>query len=223
MAKLGVGAVASAVKGIGFSKGTFKALRVQLRQDIMSSTESSAIMRAEISRVFQMANRRIQNIERTGLYSPALEALGKGDIERYTKFSMVADSWTDLKREYAKAVGFLRQPTSTATGTREYCNYLKRTYDLSDEDFQRMVDYLKGKSKSIEDEDYVERYLMQYKDFTGEAEQEAQDVSSMIENEAVSVMNALQANLDTSVNKMVNKVDWGKAFSLESELENLLS
>lgn len=204
-----------------FSSKTFRNKKVELRQDIMNSTESNPTLRKEIARVFQMANRRIQNIENAGLMSPAVEALGKQGIERYTKFSMRMESWTALKMEYAKAVAFLRQPTSTATGTREYNNYLKATYNLTDQEFNYMIKYLQDKLTSMSDTDFVERYLMRYKDFTGEMEMEAQSLSSMMESDAVSIERALQANVEKAVDDVVDTIDWDKAFKLEDEASRL--
>ena len=204
-----------------FSDKSFRNKKVELRQDIMNSTESNPILRKEIARVFQMANRRIQNIEHAGLMSPAVEALGKQGIDRYTKFSMKMDSWTELKMEYARAVAFLRQPTSTATGTREYNNYLKNTYGLTDDEFNYMIKYLQDKLTSMSDTDFVERYLMRYKDFTGEMEMEAKSLSSMIESDAVSIEQALQANVEKAVDAVVDTIDWDKAFKLEDEKRDL--
>lgn len=186
----------------------------------MNASQSSPTMRKEIARVFQMANRRIQNIENTGLYSPALEALGKQDIDRFTKFS-TAMPWTDLKMEYARAVSFLRQPTSTATGVREYSNHIMQTYDLTENEYRLMIDNLKGKLTSLSDSDFVERYLMRYKDFTGELEAEAQSLSSMIESDAVSITAALDSSVEKAVDKVVEQVDWQNAFRLEDEAQRL--
>lgn len=186
----------------------------------MNASQSSPTMRKEIARVFQMANRRIQNIENTGLYSPALEALGKQDIDRYTKFS-TAMSWTDLKMEYAKAVSFLRQPTSTATGVREYSNHIMASYDLTEQEYRLMIDNLKGKLTSLSDSDFVERYLMRYKDFTGELEAEAQSLSAMIESDAVALTAALDSNIEKAVDKVVESIDWQHAYKLENEAERL--
>lgn len=204
-----------------FSNKSFRQLKIELRQDIMNATESNPTIRKEIARVFQMANRRIQNIENAGLMSPAVEALGKQGIERYTKFSTAMGSWTELKMEYAKAVSFLRQPTSTATGTREYNNYLKATYELTDEEFDYMVKYLQDKLTSMSDTDFVERYLMRYKDFTGEMEMEAQSLASMIEADAVSITTALEMNTNKAVDDVVDTIDWEKAYQLEDEAKRL--
>lgn len=181
---------------IGFTNKTFALTsKVQLDKQIMDAIESRGYLRKEIARVFQQANRRIQNVEKSGIVSPAVVALNKGDIKGFAKFSM-RHSWEDLKIEYAKAVSFLRQPTSTATGTKEYAEHLKKAYDLDDKSFTLLQNKLMGKIASVSDERFLEQYLMQYKDFTGELEQESRDVSDQIEDDAVRIENALDDAID---------------------------
>lgn len=181
---------------IGFSSRTFRATgKAHIKKDIINAVESSPSLRKEISRVFQQANRRIQNIEKNGVVSPAVVALNKGDVKGYSKFSM-RHSWNDLKIEYSKAIAFLQQPTSTATGTNEYAKHLKDTYKLTDDEFSLMQNKLIGKIASVSDEKFLEQYLMQYKDFTGELEQESRDVSDQIESDAVKIADNLQNTID---------------------------
>lgn len=181
---------------IEYSDNTFrKTSKLQVKREILQAITSEPENRKEIARVFQMANRRIQNIENSGLLSPAVSALNKNDITRYSKFSMKHD-WQTLKTEYAKAVSFLRQPTSTLTGLREYNKHLKSVYDLSDDEFELMSKSLNTKLSSISDTNFVERYLMRYKDFTGELEAESRDVSDQIESEAYKLQEALDNEID---------------------------
>lgn len=181
---------------IGFSKRTFASTsKISVDKQIMDAIESRGYLRKEIARVLHQANRRIQNVERTGLVSPAVVALNKGDVKGFAKFSMKHD-WNDLKIEYSKAVSFLQQPTSTASGTREYTDHLKKSYDLNDKEFKLLQDKLMGKIASVSDERFLEQYLMQYKDFTGELEQESRDVSDQIEDDAVRIENALDNAID---------------------------
>jgi hypothetical protein len=210
---------------IGFSKRTFASTaKIHVDKQIMDAIESRGYLRKEIARVFQQANRRIQNVERSGFVSPAVVALNKGDIKRFTKFSMKHD-WNDLKIEYSKAISFLQQPTSTASGTREYSNHLKKSYKLNDEEFKLMQDKLMGKIASVSDERFLEQYLMQYKDFTGELEQESRDVSDQIEDDAVKIENALDAAIeqiakDPNSEAFVNGVDH---FKTDEPLKKILS
>lgn len=209
---------------IGFTNKTFAFIgKVQLDKQILTAVESRGYLRKEIARVFQQANRRIQNVEKSGIVSPAVVALNKGNITGFTKFSM-RHSWEDLKIEYSKAVSFLRQPTSTATGTKEYAEHLKKAYDLDDKSFALMQDKLMGKIASVSDERFLEQYLMQYKDFTGELEQESKDVSDQIEDDAVKIENALddaleQIGNDPNAEAFINDVD---SYNTDKPLKRIL-
>jgi hypothetical protein len=191
---------------IPFSPSVFAhTSKTRLNKEILQAVESSPELRKEISRVFQQANRRIQNIEKAGLISPAVAALHR-DTGKYTKFSMNQD-WESLKIEYGKAISFLRQPTSTASGTRQYNEHLRATYDLSKEEFDLMARNLQGKLNSVSDTEFVEKYLMRYKDFTGELEQSALDISTQIESEAVSIQRAIDDNIQREANKISGQLD----------------
>ena len=209
---------------IGFTNKTFALTsKVHLDKQILTAVESRGYLRKEIARVFQQANRRIQNVEKTGIVSPAVVALNKGDITGFTKFSM-RHSWEDLKIEYSKAVSFLRQPTSTAVGTKEYAEHLKKAYDLDDKSFALMQNKLMGKIASVSDERFLEQYLMQYKDFTGELEQESKDVSDQIEDDAVKIENALddaleQIGNDPNAEAFINDVD---SYNTDEPLKRIL-
>lgn len=209
---------------IGFTNKTFALTsKAQLDKQILTAVESRGYLRKEIARVFQQANRRIQNVEKSGIVSPAVVALNKGNITGFTKFSM-RHSWEDLKIEYSKAVSFLRQPTSTATGTKEYAEHLKKAYDLDDKSFTLMQNKLMGKIASVSDERFLEQYLMQYKDFTGELEQESKDVSDQIEDDAVKIENALddaleQIGNDPNAEAFINDVD---SYNTDEPLKRIL-
>lgn len=191
---------------IKFTKSVFGATqRAKIKKEILQAVESSPEYRKEIARVFQMANRRIQNIEQSGQLSPAVQALNKGDIKGFTKFSMKGD-WNTLKIEYGKAISFLRQPTSTAQGARQYGQHLQRMYDLTPDEYNLMARNLQGKLNSVSDSDFVERYLMRYKDFTGEMEQSASDISTQIESEAQSISRAIESDLNRQADNIANEV-----------------
>ena len=203
---------------IGFSNRTFRASsNVHIKKDVITAIEQSPELRKEIARVFQQANRRIQNVENSGIVSPAVVALNKGDIKGFTKFSMKHD-WDELKIEYSKAISFLQQPTSTASGTKEYALHLKKTYNLTDKEFSIMQNNLVGKIASVSDQKFLEQYLMQYKDFTGELEQESKDVSDQIESDAIKIADSVQRNIDNAgemVESAVQKIlDSFKDFGL---------
>lgn len=200
---------------INFTKSVLGATqRAKIKKEILQAIESSPEYRKEIARVFQMANRRIQNIEASGQLSPAVQALNKGDIQGFTKFSMHGD-WNTLKIEYGKAISFLRQPTSTAQGARQYVQHLQHMYDLTPDEYNLIARNLQGKLSSVSDIDFVERYLMRYKDFTGEMEQSAQDISTQIESEAESISHAIDAEIERKANDVVDDMD--------NDIERILS
>lgn len=163
-----------------------------------------------------MANRRIQNIEQSGQLSPAVQALNKGDIKGFTKFSMKGD-WNTLKIEYGKAISFLRQPTGTAQGARQYGQHLQRMYDLTPDEYNLMARNLQGKLNSVSDNDFVERYLMRYKDFTGEMEQSASDISTQIESEAQSISRAIDAEIERQANEVADQME-----DMQNDIERIL-
>lgn len=202
---------------IKFTKSVFGATqRAKIKKEILQAVESSPEYRKEIARVFQMANRRIQNIEQSGQLSPAVQALNKGDIQGFTKFSMKGD-WNTLKIEYGKAISFLRQPTSTTQGARQYGQHLQRMYDLTPDEYNLTARNLQGKLNSVSDSDFVERYLMRYKDFTGEMEQSASDISTQIESEARSISRAIDAEIERQANEVADAMD-----EMGNEIERIL-
>ena len=202
---------------IKFTKSVYGATqRAKIKKEILQAVESSPEYRKEIARVFQIANRRIQNIEQSGQLSPAVQSLNKGDIKGFTKFSMKGD-WNTLKIEYGKAISFLHQPTSTAQGARQYGQHLQRIYDLTPEEYNLMSRSLQGKLNSVSDSDFVERYLMRYKDFTGEMEQSASDISTQIESESQSISRAIDAEIERQANEVADTME-----DIENETERIL-
>lgn len=202
---------------IKFTKSVFGATqRAKIKKEILQAVESSPEYRKEIARVFQMANRRIQNIEQSGQLSPAVQALNKVDIQGFTKFSMKGD-WNTLKIEYGKAISFLRQPTSTAQGARQYGQHLQRMYNLTPDEYNLMARNLQGKLNSVSDSDFVERYLMRYKDFTGEMEQSASDISTLIESEAQSISRAIDAEIERQANEVADAME-----DTQKDIESIL-
>lgn len=192
---------------IGFSIKIINTInKEKLRKDIIKSLESSPEYRKEIRRVFQVANRRIQNIENDGLLSPAVQALKKDDVKGFSKFSMSGKTWDELKLEYGRAIAFLRQPTSTASGTRQYNEHLRQVYDLTKDEFNAMKDNLLSKLTSLSKSNFVEKYLMRYKDFTGEMEQSASDISTQIESEAESIQRAIDNDIKRQANNAVQEI-----------------
>lgn len=153
-----------------------------LRSDIINADVSNKETRKEIQRIFHIANRRLQNIENAGVYSPAAKAvLNQLDgYSGFSKFSMQNKDWNEIKQEYAIAVEFLRKPSSTATGARQLQKQVQKDLGLNNWQMERLTkqfmypdnpsDYFDISSSFEETINYFERA--------------ANDVAAQIENAA---------------------------------------
>lgn len=113
-----------------FSTSVIKAINKPLNQDITNAVIGSRGLKTLVNKVLQQANRRIQNIENAGLASPAVKAVySERGKKNYTYFSTSGlnpsnpNDWEVIKYEYGRAMSFLNNPTSTATGARQYIKY----------------------------------------------------------------------------------------------------
>lgn len=221
------GQAASAKGGrnpIGYSNRTFGFTGgYHLDANLMALQVSDTKARQEMLRVFQVANRRIQNINASGLPSPAVQSIGADGADSYSFFH-ASPNWGEMQSQYARAISFLNQPTSTLTGTKEYLQNIITANGLTEKDFQYIIDYMQGKSLDSRTYDYVDRYLMNYKDFTGDFEQAVSDVSDMLESDAERLTNALEQQtrdaVDTS-QEMIAQQEYQTANELIRQAEML--
>lgn len=65
--------------------------------------------------IFQNANRRLRNLEKNGLLSPAYAAAMKEG-----KFGARGKDYNQLTHEYARAISFLNLQTATVAGAKQY-------------------------------------------------------------------------------------------------------
>lgn len=188
-----------------YNSSVAKGLKNKLEKEIIKATESSPALRKEIRRVFQMANRRIQNIEKSGVFSPAVAALGKGDVKGYSKFSVKGfgesgSSWQALKKEYAKAVSFLNQPTSTASGAKQFEAQVKKEMGIDDELWKGIRDSILGNYNSVSSDLLL---ALPYSDFMQEVySRAAASSSTQMEQEARANEAAVQAEVDNLAKKL---------------------
>lgn len=166
-----------------------------LRSDIINTDIPNKETRKEIQRIFHTANRRLQNIENAGVYSPAAKAvLNQLDgYNGFSKFSMQNKDWNEIKQDYAIAVEFLRKPTSTATGARQLQKQVQNDLGLNDWQMEQLTkqfmypenptDYFDISSSFEETINYFERA--------------ANDVAAQIENAASRAENT--KDLDNAV------------------------
>lgn len=166
-----------------------------------------------------MANRRIQNIEKSGVFSPALAHLGKDDIKGYSKFSIkgfgnTGESWTALKVEYGKCVAFLNQPTSLAQGAKEFETQVKANMGISDELWSLVRENVLGGMT-----DSVQAQLIAALPYTKFMEKVYQSATYTAGNEmedlAVKVADQLQQEVDKAAEKVGQITeDWANSFKM---------
>ena len=194
-----------------FSKKVTKNFnKEKARKDIINAIEGNAEMRKEMRRVFQVANRRIQNIEQGGYYSPALASLGKSGVKGYSKFSVkgfgnTGSDWNTLLKEYTKAINFLNSPTSTATGAKEFELQVKQKFNVPDD----LWDYVKadviGGTTSMSDEMLQKLPYSQLVE--GAYDSAYRSVSSQIEKGALDLAKGIQSDINRTAEQMANTVD----------------
>lgn len=205
---------------ITFTPSVAKQFKNKLSKEIVNAVEGSPEMRKEIRRVFQQANRRIQNIEKAGVFSPAVAALGKGDIQGYSKFSAkgfgnVGSDWQSLKKEYAKAVSFLNQPTSSASGARQFEAQVKKELNVDDDLWKAVRDSVIGNYNSVSSDLLL---ALPYSDFMQEVYSRARDASStQIEQQAIETANALEQ----SIKQQAEAIAEGVTDDMEEWLQRL--
>lgn len=188
-------------------RGTFQVNWGALKQ-IEKAVESSPVLRAEIARTFQVANRRMQNIERAGLISPAVVAANKGDINRFTKFSM-RQSWSSLKEEYARALAFLSDETSTASGARQYKKALQGMLNLNSEPelFESVYDNMARNINAIVAN---EQSNFTYQQIMDVIKTETRNASQSIEQRVNQYEQQIQDNIHQSAVDFLNRLAGGQ-------------
>ena len=194
-----------------FSKKVTKNFsKEKARKDIINAIEGNSEFRKEIRRVFQIANRRIQNIEQGGYYSPALASLGKSGVKGYSKFSVkgfgnTGSDWNTLLKEYTKAINFLNSPTSTATGAKEFELQVKQKFNVPDD----IWDYVKadviGGTTSMSDEMLQKLPYSQLVE--GAYDSAYRSVSSQIEKGALDLAKGIQSDINRTADQLANTVD----------------
>lgn len=194
-----------------FSKKVTKNFnKEKARKDIINAIEGNSEFRKEIRRVFQIANRRIQNIEQGGYYSPALASLGKSGVKGYSKFSVkgfgnTGSDWNTLLKEYTKAINFLNSPTSTATGAKEFELQVKQKFNVPDD----LWDYVKadviGGTTSMSDEMLQKLPYSQLVE--GAYDSAYRSVSSQIEKGALELAKGIQSDINRTADQLANTVD----------------
>lgn len=130
-----------------FSKSVTSSLDNTEMKLLLNFQEGTNELKKRMNKVFQRANRRIQNIKKAGLASPAVKAvIAERGTKNYTYFSgrnlnpTNTTDWDLLRYEYGRALAFLNNPTSSATGARQYIRYQANRLNIPFESANKIVD-----------------------------------------------------------------------------------
>lgn len=118
-----------------------------MKQAIISSEIGTDALKKVIAKEAQKANRRMQNVINAGLSSPAVKAvIAERGKQGYTYFSVkgfdanTRAGWERLKYEYGRIMSFLNNPTSSATGARQYIKYNADKMNVPFETANKIID-----------------------------------------------------------------------------------
>lgn len=186
-----------------FTTSVTSKLNKSMREDIRKSIIGSKDMAKEIKRVLQQANRRAQNIEQSGIVSPAYQSLVLEGREGYSKFSITGLNienevqWENAKYEYAKAIEYLNNPTSSSTGARQYLNYISNEYKLPKEVANNILlqatstQFSNNQIPLLNYRSMIDLYVNDSKDTSKEMSQNAEQLAQQLENQVQQTTEAI--------------------------------
>lgn len=200
-------------KDFFFSESTLKKVRkIKLDRNIITLEIETPNAKKEIKRVFQMVNRRLQNIRNADVLSPAAAALGV-DLQntKFTQFSVAKNKdWNTLKIEYAKCISFLQNPTSTAQGAKQWTKTVQNSLGFSNETMNKVIKNIKENKDDFTLSSPIEHVKEEF-------ETVAKDISDQIERDAKAENNLQQ--LENELQKDFDDVEK----SIDNDLQNVLN
>lgn len=140
------------IKNFSFSvdlKGLLKSIE---EAQEWAQQETAKLIKQEINHTLQVANRRLQNIEKSGVTSTAYKALvNELPQGRKSKFSKLSIGGLDLTNPiervkavdtYSRALAFLNNTTSTVRGARQFISNLAQQNNVDFGFVNNLVDMI---------------------------------------------------------------------------------
>ena len=194
-----------------FSVSVIKSTDRQFKEEIKDAILGNADFKKEINKILQQANRRIQNIEKANLASPALKAVyaERGKKNSFTYFStrglnpQNSTDWEMMKYEYGRALAFLNNPTSTATGARQYIKFQAKELNIPFESANKIVDL--ATSPNIDD--YGNVNIFSYHEILDRFKNDVFSTGRDIEQNGKEYAKQLEEVLQDAINKIDNDAD----------------
>ena len=187
-----------------FSKSVTTNLDDTEMKFLLNFQEGTAELKKRMNKVFQRANRRIQNIKKAGLASPAVKAvIAERGEKDYTYFSgrglnpTNTTDWDLLRYEYGRALAFLNNPTSSATGARQYIKYQANRLNIPFESANKIVDI--ATNPTIDE--YGNVNIFSYGDILDDFKADVEKIGDEIGTNAVDYVQNLEEYLLNSWNR----------------------
>lgn len=191
-----------------YSSSVIKAINKPFSEVIRAAALGSPTLKREINKTLQQANRRIQNIQNAGLASPAVKAvIAEKGKKNYTYFSIANldltnyIDWEQAKYEYGRALSFLNNPTSTATGARQYISYQARELNnISFMSANKIVDL--ATSPTIDE--YGNVNIFSYGLLLERFKSDVSIVKDSMKENAEELAEELESKLQAEINRLAN-------------------
>ena len=190
-----------------FSSSVIKSINKPFSVDIRNAALGSSELKKEINRILQQANRRIQNVQNAGLASPAVKAvIAEKGKKKYTYFSISGldltdyTDWEQAKYEYGRALSFLNNPTSTATGARQYISYQARELNIPFMSANKIVDL--ATNPTIDN--YGNVNIFSYGSLLERFKSDVSIVKDSMKENAEELARELESKLQAEINRLAN-------------------
>lgn len=101
-----------------------------VRTSVNMGRMTSAQIRAEYTKQSKVANKRLNAIQKAGLYSPAVNNLNQHGITRFgiKNQGLVTDA--DIKKAYRELMDFMNSATSSRTGIKETLDKMSKNFNM---------------------------------------------------------------------------------------------
>lgn len=171
--------------------------------------ETAKIIKKEINRTLQTANRRAQNIENSKIASPAYKSLvnelSETKAKRFSKFSIGGLDLTDESQRvkaidtYSRALSFLNNKTSSATGARKFIKDLANKnnipFDIANDLVDEITDPKLTNGKILVnnwDSERVSNMVSEFAEDYNDTANSKQDFFEKVRNEIEQAFNDVQ-------------------------------
>lgn len=200
-----------------YTSSVFRATKLtETELQLVNLVFGDSTIKASANRLFQKANRRIQNITNKGYASPAVKAIiaerGKQDYTYFSSANLDLTNPSDFARlqyEIGRAIAFLQNPTSTATGARQYIQYqADRLNNIPFESANKLVD--------IATEPTIDEYgnvnIFSYGDILDNLKNDVQFYADTMQDNAMNYAEELEDRILEEYNKKHSDGDFLDSF-----------